>query len=45
LLYVSREASASPAVGSHQKHVEQQALVVGEALGPHASLNAKAVGE
>jgi len=45
LLYVSREASASPAVGSHQKHVEQQALVVSEALGPHASLNAKAVGE
>ena len=45
LEYVSREASASPAVGSHQKHVEQQALVVSQALGPEANLKAKAVGE
>ncbi len=45
LEYVSREASASPAVGSHQKHVEQQALVVSQALGPEPNLKAKAVGE
>ena len=45
LTYVSREPSASPAVGSHQKHVEQQEQLVKEALDDDFSPNLKAVGE
>ncbi|MDC1097864.1 2-oxoglutarate dehydrogenase E1 component [Gammaproteobacteria bacterium] len=45
LVYVSREPSASPAVGSHQKHVEQQEQLVKEALDDDFSPNLKAVGE
>ncbi|MDB4827119.1 2-oxoglutarate dehydrogenase E1 component, partial [Gammaproteobacteria bacterium] len=45
LAYVSREPSASPAVGSHQKHVEQQEQLVKEALDDDFSPNLKAVGE
>ncbi len=45
LMYVSREPSASPAVGSHQKHVEQQEQLVKEALDDDFSPNLKAVGE
>ena len=45
LVYVSREPSASPAVGSHQKHVEQQDQLVKEALDDDFSPNLKAVGE
>ena len=45
LEHVSRDASASPAVGYYQKHVEQQEQLVAEALGPEPTvLAATAVG-
>ena len=45
LEYVSRDASASPAVGYYQKHLEEQKNLVSEALGPEsAALIATAVG-
>lgn len=45
LQHVSRDASASPAVGYYQKHLEEQETLVTEALGsPSASLAATASG-
>jgi 2-oxoglutarate dehydrogenase E1 component len=45
LEYVSRDASASPAVGYYQKHLEEQENLVSEALGPEsAALAATVVG-
>ena len=45
LEHVSRDASASPAVGYYQKHLEEQKNLVSEALGPEsAALTATAVG-
>ena len=45
LEHVSRDASASPAVGYYQKHLEEQETLVNEALGsPSASLAATAAG-
>ena len=45
LQHVSRDASASPAVGYYQKHLEEQKTLVNEALGsPSASLAATASG-
>ena len=45
LQHVSRDASASPAVGYYQKHLEEQETLVNEALGsPAASLAATGSG-
>ena len=45
LEYVSRDASASPAVGYYKKHLEEQKNLVSEALGSEsAALTATAVG-